>query len=142
MLSGPARPVAQVIPPGSAGRPGQGTAAEHVGVDVRDGLAGLRSGVEDDPVALVADALGHRHVMGLGNDLVQQPGVGGRERGDVGVVLLRDDQHVGRRLRVDIAEGQDPVGGQDPGGGNRLRRDSTEQAFRHTEILGPPEYGG
>ena len=54
------------------------------------GLARLRAGVEHHPVALVADPLGHRHLVSLGNDLVQQSGVGGRERGDVRVVLLRD----------------------------------------------------
>jgi hypothetical protein len=66
-----------------------------VGVDVRYGLASPRAGVEHDPVTLVADPLGHRHLMSLGDDLVQQSGVGGRERGD-----------------------------------------GTEQAFRHTKILG------
>jgi hypothetical protein len=111
-----------------------------VGVDVRHGLARLRAGVEDHPVALAADALGHRYLVSLANDLVQQAGVGGRERGDVRVVLLRDHEHVRRRLRVDVAEREHPVGSQDPGGRDRLGGDSAEQAFRHTKILGPRRY--
>jgi hypothetical protein len=47
-----------------------------VGVDVRYGLARLRAGVEHHPVALVADPLGHRHLVSLGDDLVQQSGAG------------------------------------------------------------------
>src|ERR1700722_7182469 len=123
-----------------SGGPGEGTAAEHVGVDVRHGLARLRAGVEDHPVSLAADALGHRYLVSLANDLVQQAGVGRRERGDVRVVLLRDDEHVRRRLRVDVPEREHPVGSQDPGGGDRLGGDSAEQAFRHTKILGPQRY--
>lgn len=78
--------------------------------------------------------------MSLGNDLVQQSGVGGRERGDVRVVILRDDEHVRRRLRVDIAKRQHPAGIQDARRGHRLGGDCTEQAFRHTKILEPGGY--
>src|SRR6266436_9394910 len=40
--------------------PAEGPAAQEVPVDVQDGLAGLGTGVEDDPVTGLGDALGRR----------------------------------------------------------------------------------
>src|SRR5579875_3552814 len=122
----------------SSGRPGHPAAAEHVQVDVRHGLARVGAGVEHEAVAAaaaVADAFRHRDAMRLGDDLGEQPGVRGGERRGVGIVPLGDDEDVHRRLRVDVAERQHPVGLQHLGRGDLLGDDRAEQAVSHTTIL-------
>src|SRR6185437_16690279 len=63
-------------------------------------------------------------------------GVRRGQGGHVGEMVLRDDEHVGGGLRVDIAEGQDPVGFQHRGRRDIAGHDGTEQAFSHGKILG------
>jgi hypothetical protein len=102
---------------------------------MRHGLSGLLAGVEDDAVTATADALGHRDLVRLLDHLGEQAVIGGGERRDVGEVLLRDDEHVSRSLRVDIAERQYPVGLPDRGRGDLTGDDGAEQAVSHTKIL-------
>src|ERR1700733_6726093 len=102
---------------------------------MRHGLARLLARVEDDTVTAIADTLRRRHPVRLGDDLAEQPGVCGRERRDVGIMRLGDDEHMSRSLRVDIAERQHPVGFRDPGRGNFPGGDGAEQAVSHTKIL-------
>ena len=85
----------------SSGWPGQGPAAEDVPVDVRDDLARVGAGVEDDAIAALADPLLLRDAVHPGDHLAEQPAIRGGERRDVGIVLLRDDEHMRRGLRVD-----------------------------------------
>ena len=75
-------------------------------VDVADCLAGAGAGVEDDPVAVLSNALGDGHLVRMGNEVGQQPCFGGRELGQVRVVLARNHKYVNRCLWVDIAERQ------------------------------------
>jgi hypothetical protein len=48
-----------------------------VRVDVRDGLAGLGTGVEDDPVTGLGDGVGGRDLLHRADHLTEQRGVGG-----------------------------------------------------------------
>ena len=84
----------------------QRRAAEHVRVHVEDLLAAVRAGVEHQPEAVAEQPLGLGHRGGRGQHLAGQRRVALGERRHVGVVLLRDHQHVHRRLRVDVAEGE------------------------------------
>src|ERR1700729_295314 len=88
----------------SSGRPGHRPAAQNVRVRVRHRLAGLRPGVEHDPVARVRHALVLRDLRRLLGHLLQQAVAGRRERGQIGVVLPRNDQHVHRRLRIYVTK--------------------------------------
>src|SRR5205809_329575 len=100
----PALAWSSCYPRGSARWPAERPAAEDVGVGVEHRLPGLRAGVEDHPVP----GLGHPFVLGdlvrQACHLVQQAVVGRGEGGQVAVVVLRYDQHMGRRLRVDVPE--------------------------------------
>ena len=69
-----------------------------------------------------------------------QPGGQVREPAAPHVDVDVDVRHAPARLRVNVAEAQDPVGGRDLGHGHYLVGGSTEQAFRHTEILEPLRY--
>src|SRR5579875_603996 len=89
---------------GSAGGPGQGAAAEDVGVHVEDGLAGALAGVEDDPVAGVRDAFGLGDLAGEVGDLVEQAVTGFGHGGQVLMVLFGDNEYMRGCLRVNIPE--------------------------------------
>jgi hypothetical protein len=112
-----------------------------VEVHVVHRLAGLRAGVGDEAVArlgaAVADqALLERHRLRPGDDLAEQSRVGGDQRGRGGVVLLGDHQHVRRRLRVDVAEGEDAVGLVDDVGRDLTGDHAAEEAVGHVRSLG------
>ena len=72
-----------------------------------DGLPAVAAGIEDHPVAGIGNTFGLRHLVGLRGDLSQQTGVTS-QRSQVGVVLLRDHQHVNRRLRINVAKCKRP----------------------------------
>jgi hypothetical protein len=104
-------------------------------VHVIHGLAGLRSGIEDDAITGVSDALGDCHLVRVGDDVGQQPVPGKRQLGQVGVVLPSYHKYVYGSLRINVAEGDSPrisghYGRWYVGGG-----DATEQAVRHAEDL-------
>ena len=84
-------------------------AAEKMQVDVKDGLACALVSVEERTVSDFRKASLLRDKRGaadqLADDLIVfRPDV--VERWDV---TLRDDQHMCRRLRVDVIEGDDPL---------------------------------
>ena len=93
---------------GLTGRPLKPPAAEHVRVDVRHVLAGVRATVEDHAIARLADALRYRGGVGHGRHLLEQAAAGGDHRRDVGVVLLWYDQDMNRGLWINIAERDGP----------------------------------
>jgi hypothetical protein len=103
------------------------------------GLARVGAGVEDHAVTGLTDALIGSDPVRPVDHLAEQRAVRGGERREIGMVFFRDDQHVYRGLRVDIAEGQDPVRFQHRSGGDFPGHDGAEQAFSHTQILGPAE---
>src|SRR5256886_13173304 len=97
-------------------------------VEVIDALAGLRSLVEDETIAvpihfaLVGDAVRHLHHPR------QHRGLVAGEIVDGGNVHFRDDEHVGWRHRPDVLEGDDVVLAEDFFRGNLPREDLAEQA--------------
>jgi len=104
-------------------------------VDVPDCLAGIGASVEHDPVTVVCDAFRDCDLMGVSCDGSQQAGLGRSEFGQIGVVRPRDNEHVNRCLRIDIAECDRPLVTRDYGrrylgGGN-----GAKQAVRHAEDL-------
>ena len=81
-------------------------AAEQVDVQVPDRLRAVAAAVGDHAEAAFVDAL----LLRDGSDGVRQRGCGfGVALQDVREVLLRHDQHVDRRLGIDVPEGIDPV---------------------------------
>lgn len=70
------------------------------------GLSRLWSRIEDNAVTGPVDPVRFGHCVSLGNDLSEQAIIGTGQRGQVAVVVLRDDQHMRGRLRVDVAEGE------------------------------------
>jgi len=78
-------------------------------MDMRYRLAGIGAGVEDDPVTVVGDAFSHCNLMGVRCDGGQQAVLGRSEFGQIGVVRPRDNEHVNRCLRIDIAERDRPL---------------------------------
>src|SRR6266480_5828068 len=97
-------------------------------VEVIDALAGLRSLVEDESIAvpihfaLVGDTVRHLHHPR------QHRGLVAGEIVDGGNVHFRDDEHVGWRHRPDVLEGDDVVLAEDFFRGNLPREDLAEQA--------------
>jgi hypothetical protein len=106
-----------------------------VGVHVVNRLAGLWPGVEHDPVA----GLGHTRVARdqsrLRGKLVKQTVTGRGQRGQVRMVLSRDNQHVHRRLRVYVLEGNGARALKHPRRRDVSRRDTAKQAVNHDADL-------
>jgi hypothetical protein len=119
----------------SAGRPCHRPTAQQVRVRVRDGLTALPPGVEHDPVAAAVDALGDRDLMRLADKLVEQAATRVRQCRHVRVMIPRDDQDVGGRLRVDVAEGDGPLSVKHDRGRDVAGRDRAKQTVRHTTII-------
>lgn len=84
--------------------PAQAAAAEHVNVEVFDGLAAVRAGVDDEPVATF-EVLGAGDLAGGGEQIAEQGGVFGQGVGVGGDVTFGNDEHVHGRLGVDVGEG-------------------------------------
>jgi hypothetical protein len=104
-------------------------------VHVVHGLAAMVPRVEDDAITGVGDALGKRYLVGVGNEAGQQPVVGGRQLGQIGVMLPRDHKYVNGSLRINVAE-RDRTGIT----GHYCRRylsggNAAEQAVRHKKDL-------
>jgi hypothetical protein len=100
-----------------------------VQVGVEDGLAGAGAGVEHQAVVVVA--LGGGDGGRGGDQLGGRLGVAGGERCGAGVVVARDHQHVGRSLRVDVAERDRALGGVHDVGLDVTCDDAAEQAALH-----------
>jgi len=80
---------------------------------VGDSLARVTARIKDNAVTGVGDTLGDRHLMCLRRDLSEQPVAGSGQAGQVAMVRFWNDEHVNRRLRVDIAECERALGFQD-----------------------------
>ena len=65
------------------------------------------------------------------HDLPYKAVILGSEVVEAGEVASRDDQHVRRRLRIDVIEGDDAVVLVDDGCGDLTRDDLAEQAVGH-----------
>ena len=94
----------------STGGPAEGPPGQQVRVDVEDALADPGPGVEHRAELGDVQRVGRR--TDPGEHLRGQLGVPG-QLDDVAHVHPRHDEHVGRGLRVDVAEGDDRVVGED-----------------------------
>ena len=107
------------------------TTAEQVQVDVKDGLPSLAVRVEHRPVPAVryASFLGNRG--GAPDELSDQAVVFCAKLVQRFDMTLRDDEHMRRRLWIDIVEGQHAFVLVDDACRNRALDDFAEQAIGH-----------
>jgi len=77
-------------------------------MDVLNRLPGLRAGIEYHSVAAVGNAFRDCYLSSVGDQVSEQVIPGRAELREVCVVVARDHQHVDRRLRIDVAEGDCP----------------------------------
>lgn len=113
----------------SAGRPGESAAAEHVQVQVPDGLPGGLAVVDDEAEAVP--------VPGIRRDRAGDPEEMPAERRVVEIGERRDvraghDEHMQRRLRVDVSERDGAVVLMDDLRGDLARDDAADHAIAHT----------
>ncbi len=113
--------------PRSARRPPHVTPPEHVAVCVEDRLSGPCTRVEHQPERI--QPLVRRHRSGHPDQFDHDLGIGRGELRDVGMVTTRNDKHVGRRLRRDIAKRQRLCGLVHDLGRHIARDDAAEQAI-------------
>ena len=78
-------------------------------MEMVDGLATVRAGVHDEPVAAV-EVMRAGDVAGLRQQPAQQPGVLRQCVGMGGDVTLGNDEYVRGGLRVDVGEGEHVFG--------------------------------
>jgi len=104
-------------------------------MDMPDSLPAMGAGVEDNPVAVAGHALGHRHLVGVGDQFGQQAVADRGQLSQVGVVSARDHEYVYGSLRIDIAEGDCPVISGHYGRGYLVSGNGAEQAVRHAGDL-------
>lgn len=109
-------------------------------MDVLDRLPGVGAGIEDNPVTGIGEALGDRNLCGVGDEFGQQAPLRCAERGQVRVVVARNDEHVDGSLRVNVTEGNRAGIRRDYRRGYLPSRYTAEQAISHVAILssGPP----
>jgi acetyl-CoA carboxylase alpha subunit len=87
----------------------QGLAAKDVRVHVKNGLAGVATGVQDDAVTILDEAKALGHFRDPDHEF---PDVGNRMCLEIMKACgpaFRDDKHVDFRLGLDVLEGQDVV---------------------------------
>ena len=104
-------------------------------MDMLDRLAGLGASVEDDPVTTLGDTLSDRNLMCVRREGGQQALIGHSELSQIGVVRPRDDKHVNRSLRIDIAESDRPLIARNYRRRYFGGRYGTKQAVSHAEDL-------
>ena len=79
-------------------------------MEVEHRLAGVRSGVGQDPVTALVDSLIASDLARQAQQLSEQRLVAGRRHGEISDMVPRDDQDMDRRLRGEIGKG-DRMGG-------------------------------
>ena len=104
-------------------------------MEVRDAVEGVVADIEDEPVPPPVDALGAGHRLRGREHLGQHGAVRVGHLVGVGDVLLRDDQHVGRGGRVDVAERVRALGLENLRGRHLAGDDLAEQAVAHAATV-------
>jgi len=118
----------------SARRPAHLATAQQVQVDVPDRLPGAGIAIEIEPVAILGNALGGGDLGRCQHHAADQPGIVGGQIVERADPALGDDQHMHRRLRVDIAKRQQLVVFPHDVGGNLARDDLFEQLLGHLAL--------
>lgn len=123
-----------------ARRPLHIATADKVKVEVEDGLAAARPDIVNRTIAIF-DAAFTAELGGYELRVADDFYVLGARRIDAGDVLLRNNQDMRRRLRIDVLEGEDDLIFVDLLGGNLSGDDSAEEAiFVHGEsVIGKSE---
>lgn len=104
-------------------------------VHVRDGLATVRPGVEDDPVAVAGYPLADRHLVGVLDHVGEQAIAGTLQLGQVGQVGARDHEHVNGGLRVYVTERHSPRSLGDDRGWHLAGCNTAKQTIGHVKDL-------
>ena len=104
-------------------------------MDMPHSLPAMGAGVEDDPVAVVGQALGRRHLVRVRDQLGQLAVAGGGQLSQVGMVSARYHEYVYGSLRIDIAEGDCPVFSGHYGRGYLVSGNGAEQTVGHAGDL-------
>src|SRR4051795_5836501 len=86
-------------------RPAHRTSSDQVQMSVKNGLVSGGAGVGDQPVTVVLYAVGGGDLAGQPHHRDQGVRLGGGDLGQVGVMAVRDHQHMGGRNRGDVPEG-------------------------------------
>lgn len=92
-------------------------------------------GIEHQTITIVVDTLRDRDTMRLAHYLSEQPILSLGQCCDIRIVLLRDDQHMDGRLRVDIAERHRAGALQKPLSREFASGNLAKQAVRHLVII-------
>lgn len=92
----------------STRRPGQVPSAEDVAVQMRHGFASVRAVVDHQPVAAFQIQF-LRNLGGFEQQMAEQLVVVRRGLGDARHALFRENQNMHRRLRGDVADGEDQI---------------------------------
>jgi hypothetical protein len=119
----------------SAGRPGHRAAAENMSMHVPYRLPGVAARIEDDPVPAGGDPGGGGNLMGHCDQLVKQSVARAGQGRHVRKVVPGDHQDMRRRLRADVAEGDDPLSVSYDRGRDLSSSDPAEQAVWHSTII-------
>ena len=111
---------------GLARGPAERASAEYMQVEVAHGLPSIRTGIDDDAVAI-----GKITLCEGGGGLEQVAEEFGRELGDVGEVLFGDDEKVGGRLRIDVGKDEREIVFVEGLDGNGVACDLAEETVWH-----------
>jgi hypothetical protein len=111
--------------------------AEDVHVDVKHCLPGTRVAVEDGPVAALRVTVFFRDRCGETRHLSDERIVFGGQIVERRDMPSRNYQYVHRRLRVDVAEGHQPIVLMDERAGDFTCDDSAEKTIGHSFLKQP-----
>src|SRR5581483_4372074 len=115
-------------------RPVQRASADQVQVDVEHGLARVAVGVEEDAESAGGDAAVLRDRRRAPHQLADDRVVVRRQVVERGDVLLRNDEHMRRTLRIDVVEREHAVVFVDDRRGDLASGDFAEEAVGHTRF--------
>ena len=105
--------------------------AKDVAMQVRYRFASVRSVVEDQPVAILLEAEFIGDFRGLQHQVTEHLVVFGFGFSDAWNGFLRNDQNMRRRLRFDVAKGDNGIVLIDNGGRDLTSDDFFKQGFAH-----------
>jgi hypothetical protein len=121
---------------GSTGRPRECTAAEEVAVEVRHRLAGVTPVVEDESIARGIEPEQTGNLRRFEEEVTQHLAIFGAGFSDSGDWLAGYDEHMDRRLGVDIVESDDLIVLIHDASGDFAAGDFLEQGLAHVQREG------
>lgn len=119
--------------PQSAGGPIHRPPADHVQMEVTDGIASVVAHVENQAITPFRQTLRPRHFVGQPEHVDQNLLVRRAKRGSMVDMTSRDDQDVGGRGGAQVPEGDGMLGAGDLVRGDLAGGDAAEDAVSHSE---------